>query len=89
MARGLRQGSGALLLIGLGVLFFTGTWWPWILALLGAVGGVEELAQGKLREAAATVVMLGGLALLFATGLFWPGILVLVGLVALIDRARC
>lgn len=88
MARGLQARSGAVLLIGLGLLFFTGTWWPWILALFGVTGAIEELAQGGVREAAATLVMLGGMAVLFATGLFWPGILVLVGLVALIDRAR-
>lgn len=89
MAHGLRGRSGALLLIGLGVLFFTGTWWPWIIALLGLTGAVEELAEGGVREAAVTLLMFGGVAVLFATGTFWPGILVLLGLVALIDRAHC
>jgi hypothetical protein len=74
-------------MIGLGILFFTNTWWPWILALLGIVGAIEEIADGGLREAAVTLMVLGGMAVLFATGLFWPGILVLIGLAALIDRA--
>jgi hypothetical protein len=87
MAKGLRGRSGALFMIGLGVLFFTNLWWPWILALIGLTGAVEELSLGGVREALVTMLFFGGLAVLFATGLFWPGILVLLGLVALVDRA--
>lgn len=86
MARGLTARSGAIFLIGLGILFFTGSFWPWILALVGVTGALEEFAGGAVREGATVLVMLVGLAVLFATGLFWPGILILVGLVALIDR---
>lgn len=87
LARSLNARSGALMLIGLGVLFFTGTFWPWIIALIGIAGALEEFATGTVREGAMTLTMLVGVAVLFATGLFWPGIFILAGLVALIEWA--
>lgn len=84
-ARGLSARSGAIFLIGLGLLFFTGAFWPWILLLVGVIGALDEL-PGGLRQAATTLLFFGGLAVLFATGTLWPGILILLGLVALLDR---
>lgn len=81
-ARALIARSGAIFLIGLGILFFTDSFWPWILALVGVTGALELFAGGAVREGAMSLIMLVGLAVLFATGLFWPGILILVGLVA-------
>jgi hypothetical protein len=86
MAHGLGARSGAIFLIGLGVLFFTNTFWPGILALLGITGAIDELGNGNPRAAAIVLTFMGGLAVLFLTGSFWPGILVLLGLVTLLDR---
>lgn len=86
MAHGLSARSGAIFLIGLGVLFFTNTFWPGILALLGVTGAIDELGNGNPRAAAMVLVFMGGMAVLFFTGWFWPGILILLGLVALFDR---
>lgn len=83
-ARGLTARSSALFLIGLGLLFFTDTFWPWILALVGVTGALDEVAGGTWREGAAILVFFVGLAVLFATSLIWPGILILLGLVALL-----
>lgn len=86
MTRGFSAKSSGVFMIGLGLLFFTGTLWPGILALFGLTGAMDELDHGNVRGAAAVLLFMGGLAVLFATGLFWPGILVLIGLVALLDK---
>ncbi|MBL8046423.1 MAG: hypothetical protein JNL09_07780 [Anaerolineales bacterium] len=38
--------SGALWMIGMGVLFITGWWWPGILILMGVVSVVSAMAGG-------------------------------------------
>lgn len=86
LARGLNARSGAIFLIGLGLLFFTDSFWPGILALVGVAGAMDELSNGDVRAAATVLIFMGGMAVLFFTGTFWPGILVLIGLVALLDR---
>lgn len=78
--------TGAIFLIGMAILFFTGTFWPGILALVGITGAINEFSKGRPRNAIQSLVMLVGMAILFATGLFWPGILVLVGIVTLLSR---
>ncbi len=75
--------GGAVWLIGLGVLFLTGTFWPGILVLLGITGYVHETAQGRQAEAARSLIFFAGIAVLFWSGWFWPGILILMGLTAL------
>lgn len=81
--RGVCSGvSGAIWLIGLGVLFLVEgiPFWPWILVVIGLVGLPESVAQKGLWAGLQGVVWLAGLAVLFATGKFWPGILILIGL---------
>ena len=39
--------SGGIFLICLGVLFFTGWWWPGIMFALGLSGGAELVFRGK------------------------------------------
>lgn len=85
-AGGVKPASGAIFLIGLGLLFLTGSFWPGILALVGLTGAIDELAKGNARAAGSILVFMGGLAILFATGPIWPGILILIGLVALLER---
>lgn len=85
-SRGLSPFGVGLMLIGLAVLYFTGTFWPWILGLLGLTAAAEELGRRAIREAVVAFVFLTGLSVLFAANLIWPGILLLLGIVALIDR---
>jgi len=46
------------MLIGLGILVFTGWWWPGIMLVIGTALGVDKFLQGQVKEAA-------GLFLLF------------------------
>ena len=39
--------SGAIWLIGLGILFVTGYWWPGILIVIGAGSIAQGLAEGR------------------------------------------
>ena len=77
--------SGALWLIGLGILFLTGSFWPGILVLVGLTAYVQQLACGRSQESLRSLIFFVGLAVLFWTNLFWPGILILLGLIALIS----
>lgn len=78
--------GGGMFLIGLGVLFLTGTFWPGILALIGITAYVNETARGRHREAAQGLIFFVGLSILFWSGWFFPGILILFGLMALMHR---
>jgi hypothetical protein len=77
--------SGALWLIGLGILFLTGSFWPGILVLVGLTAYVQQSARGRSQESLRSLIFFVGLAVLFWTNLFWPGILILLGLIALIS----
>ena len=77
--------TGAIWLIGLGLIFLTGAFWPGILVLAGLTAYVQEAARGRQAEGLQELVTLTGIAFLFWTGLFWPGILILLGIVALLS----
>ncbi len=77
--------TGGLFLIGLAILFLTGTFWPGILVLIGLSGMLSSFGHGKTRDGLSAFVFMSGLALLFATDAFWPGILILIGLLAIIQ----
>ncbi|MBN1402512.1 MAG: hypothetical protein JXA74_16855 [Anaerolineae bacterium] len=74
--------SGGIFLIGLGLLFLLPGvgFWPWILAVIGAAGLPESLAQNRGWMGWQGFFWMVGLAVLFASGYFWPGILILIGL---------
>jgi hypothetical protein len=40
-----------IMLIGLGILVFTGWWWPGIMLVIGTALGVEKFLQGRVKEA--------------------------------------
>lgn len=75
--------AGGLFLIGLALLFLTGTFWPGILVLVGLSGLLASVGRGDLRDGISGFVFMAGLAFIFAVDLFWPGILVVVGLAAI------
>jgi hypothetical protein len=39
------------MLIGLGILFYTGWWWPGIMLVIGTALGVDKFLQGQVKEA--------------------------------------
>jgi hypothetical protein len=40
-----------IMLIGLGILVFTGWWWPGIMLVIGTALGVDKFLQGQVKEA--------------------------------------
>lgn len=74
---------GSAFLIGLGVLFATGSFWPGILVLCGITGAIGSVLNDEPRAGLFALFWMVGMAVLFATGWFWPGILVLMGIAAL------
>lgn len=61
-----RQGdaiSGGIFLISLGVLIYTGWWWPGIMVALGLSGGAGLIFRGRMREGITTLVFFIGIAL--------------------------
>ncbi|MFA9407116.1 MAG: hypothetical protein ACERKX_14990, partial [Anaerolineales bacterium] len=48
--------SGGIFLISLGVLIFTGWWWPGIMVALGLSGGAGLIFRGRTREGISTLV---------------------------------
>ncbi|MEB2288766.1 MAG: hypothetical protein OZ934_11695 [Anaerolineae bacterium] len=84
---GISKGSsGAILLIGLGVLFLVDgiPLWPWILVVIGLASLPESIAQKGLWAGMQGTIWLAGLAVLFATDKLWPGILILIGISTLV-----
>ncbi len=73
------MGTG-IFLIGLGVLFWTDNFWPWILVVAGLAGLPSSIARKGFWAGLQGLVWMIGLAILFALDALWPGILVLIGL---------
>lgn len=73
--------SGAVMLIGIGVLFLVDSipFWPWILVVVALATLPRTALTAGVFGAALAALWLIGLALLFAFEVFWPGILLLVG----------
>jgi hypothetical protein len=92
------QVFGGVMLIGLGVLFFTGWWWPGVMFVLGIALLARTYAEGKpfsSNRGALVVLAIGAFfALEDALNIFgninWlPIVLILIGLYLLFgDRLR-
>jgi hypothetical protein len=74
------QVSGAVFLIGLGLLFLTNFWWPGILFVLGAAAIAQGLSEGRGWYALQGGVWLIGIGLVFSIGFSLPLLLILLGL---------
>jgi hypothetical protein len=48
--------SGGIFLISLGVLLYTGWWWPGIMFAIGLSGGVQLIFRGKIARGIGTLV---------------------------------
>ncbi|GEM_PF-819177 len=74
------QVSGAVFLIGLGLLFLTNFWWPGILFVLGAAAIAQGLSEGRGWYALQGGIWLIGIGLVFSVGFSLPLLLILLGL---------
>ena len=87
--RHVRDGiTGGLLLIGLGVLLFTGSWWPGIMYVLGIAIGAGLVFRGRCLAGAVLAAIFFSIPLLTKTDIPWnifgPLILIGIGVVALV-----
>ena len=78
------QISGAVFLIGLGVLFATGFWFPGILLVIGATMLVQGLADGRGWYSLQGAAWMIGLGIWFATGASVAMLFILLGISVLI-----
>jgi hypothetical protein len=80
--------TGGLLLIGLGILFLTGWWWPGIMVVLGIAIGSGLVFRGRYLEGAVIAAIFFAIPLLTEAdipwGLFGPMVLIGVGAVVLV-----
>ncbi|UCC88850.1 MAG: hypothetical protein JSV81_05985 [Anaerolineales bacterium] len=90
-----RKASGisfGLFLIGLGVLLFTGWWWPGIMVVLGLSSGAELIFRGQTARGIGSLAFFWGIALVFILvqemsvpwNIIGPLILVGVGVIFLV-----
>ncbi len=90
-----RQASGisaGILLISLGVLIYTGEWWPGIMIALGLAFGAELVFRGQIARAIGTLVVFWGIALVAVVvkavdvpwGIIAPLILIGLGIIVLV-----
>ena len=55
--------SGGIFLISLGVLLFTGWWWPGIMVVLGLAGFAALIFRGQTARAIGTLALFWGIAI--------------------------
>ncbi len=90
-----RQGSaisGGIFLISLGVLIFTGWWWPGIMFALGLSGGAELIFRGKSWRGIGTIAFFSAIPIVVylvqETDIPWelvgPFILIGLGVITLV-----
>lgn len=81
--------AGGILLIGLGVLILTGSWWPGIMIVLGLAAGAERAFRGNYAQAVAVFAFFAAIALIAAANIPWnifgPFILISLGAVVLVQ----
>jgi hypothetical protein len=77
---------GAVWLIGLGLLFLTGHFFPGILFLIGITSFLKHSGRGRDRKAVQTLVFFLGLTALFWYGFSLPLLLIWLGAMALLNR---
>ena len=54
-----------IFLVGLGVLLYTGWWWPGIMVILGLAGCAALVFRGQITKAIGTLALFWGIALVF------------------------
>ncbi len=80
--------SGGIFLIGLGVLAYTGWWWPGIMLIIGLASSAELILRGKYLYALFTFGFFAAIPLLIATDIPWhifgPLALIALGIAAIV-----
>ena len=84
--------SGGIFLISLGILLFTGWWWPGIMFAIGLSGGAELIFRGKIARGVGTLVFFCAIPMVvwFALevdipwNLVGPLVLIGIGVIALV-----
>ena len=84
--------SGGIFLIGLGVLLFTGWWWPGIMLVIGLSAGAELIFRGKTARGIGTMIFFSAFPIIWAiaqtTAISWavvgPFILITLGAITLV-----
>jgi hypothetical protein len=78
--------SGGVFLIGLGILVYTGWWWPGILLIIGLASSTELILRGKYLSALITFAFFAAIPLFVSAYIPWrivgPFILVAMGAAA-------
>jgi len=84
--------TGGILLIGLGVLLYTGWWWPGIMFIVGLSSGAGLIFRGKTAQGVGTLALLWsipiGIWIIQKAEIPWslvgPMILIGVGVIVLV-----
>lgn len=74
------QVSGAVFMIGIGLLLVTGWWWPGIMFVLAASSMAQVMAEGRRWYAAQGALWMAGIGLIFWLNLNWGVVLIFLGL---------
>lgn len=79
--------SGGVFLIGLGLLVYTGWWWPGILLVIGLASSAELILRGKYVAALITFGFFASIPLLVSADIPWrivgPFTLIAMGVAAI------
>jgi len=84
--------SNGLFLIGLGVLIYTGFWWPGILVVLWVTLGARQFFTGRIYDLIISTIILLGLTAVTLLNLNWTiivPILLVLGGIHIIFREYC
>jgi hypothetical protein len=81
-----------IFLIGLGVLLFTGWWWPGIMVVLGLAGCAALVFRGQIAKGIGTLALFWGIALVAIIvqeinvpwGIVAPLVLIGIGVIVLV-----
>ncbi len=80
--------SGGVFLIGLGVLAYSGWWWPGIMFIMGLAASAELILRGKYLQALLALGFFTAVPLLVAVSIPWrivgPLTLIALGAAAII-----
>ncbi len=79
--------TGALLLVGLGVLFLTGWWWPGVMVVLGIAVAAGLIFEGRYASGLVAAAIFFAIPLLVSSNIPWgtfaPLVLIGLGVIAL------
>lgn len=82
--------SGGIFLIGLGILIYSGWWWPGILLVMGLASSAELILRGKYISALLTFAFFASIPFFVAADIPWnivgPFVLITMGVAVLVKN---